>query len=65
MTNPVPDEESASATVRAGEIWVSSPLSLRTAYCVLVTTALPPRAAIGPAGPLTGHRAHGIRAKCG
>ena len=65
MTNLVPDKECTGATVGAGEIWVSSLLSLRTAYCVRVTTALPPRAAIDPADPLPGHRAHGFRGKCG
>jgi len=30
-----------------------------------MTTALPPRVAIGRADPLRGHHAHGIRGKCG
>jgi hypothetical protein len=30
-------------------------------YCTLVTTALPPQAAIRPADPLLWHRAHSIR----
>jgi hypothetical protein len=59
FSSPVPGEECAGAIGRAADIRATSPLSPCTA--LLVTVALPARAAIGRADPLPGHQAHGIR----
>ena len=59
ISNPVPGKECAGATGRMNEIRTTYLQLPRT--CVLVAAALAPRAAIGQADPLPGHRAHGIR----
>ncbi len=59
ISSPVPGEECAGTTGRAAEMRATYLQSPRIP--LLVAAALPPRAAIDPAVPLPGHRAHGIR----
>ncbi len=59
FSSPAPGEECAGTTGRAAEMRATYLQSPRTP--LLVAAALPPRAAINPADPLPGYRAHGIR----